>query len=264
MRAFLLCHSSHHLTVPLLPICRPPTGLVCRPAQVWIVKPAAAYCGRGITLHRSSPEMPQAVIGQKGVASKYVDPPFLLDGLKSDIRIYVRNLACRSGAAHPPLDTQCLSAQYSRARLRAQRQDATPGRNSQSTTPAGSRGLLFTPHRYLAASPVSRLSVCLAQVLVTSWHPLTVYQYCDGLARFATQKYTLDDIEGRCAHLTNYSLNKHSAGFVNDDSETSGSKWSLEAFKRRLVLEIGERREAPVPGRVACFASRLHCGCGQP
>jgi hypothetical protein len=61
--------------------------------QVWIVKPAAAYCGRGINLHRSSPELPEALLGQKGVASKYVDPPFLLDGLKSDIRIYVRERA---------------------------------------------------------------------------------------------------------------------------------------------------------------------------
>jgi len=83
-------------------------------------------------------------------------------------------------------------------------------------------------------------------VLVSSWHPLTVYQYNEGLARFATEKYTLDDIEGRCAHLTNYSLNKHSASFVNDDSEASGSKWSLDAFKRRLALEIGETKASEV------------------
>jgi hypothetical protein len=97
-----------------------------------------------------------------------------------------------------------------------------------------------------------KIAVCWVQVLVSSWHPLTVYQYCDGLARFATERYTLDDIQGRCAHLTNYSLNKHSASFVNDDSEESGSKWSLAAFKRRLVLEIGERRQPhPYPAEVS-------------
>lgn len=78
------------------------------------MKPAAAYCGRGITLHRSSPEMPEALLGQKGVASKYVDPPFLLDGLKSDIRIYVRNLACPGWrgvltCACPPVGEQLRS-----------------------------------------------------------------------------------------------------------------------------------------------------------
>lgn len=99
-------------------------------------------------------------------------------------------------------------------------------------------------------------TACLVQVLVSSWHPLTVYQYCDGLARFATEKYTLDDIDGRCAHLTNYSLNKHSASFVNDDSEESGSKWSLAAFKRRLVLEIGERGGTPRPRHMATLRSR--------
>mmetsp|Transcript_20230 Transcript_20230/g.63418 ORF Transcript_20230/g.63418 Transcript_20230/m.63418 type:complete len:498 (+) Transcript_20230:53-1546(+) len=147
------------------------------PKAVWIVKPAAAYCGRGISLHRSGPELPQQLLGegQRGVASRYLDRPFLLDGLKSDIRIYV---------------------------------------------------------------------------LVTSWHPLTVYQYGEGLARFATEPYTLDDIQGRCAHLTNYSLNKLSAGFVNDDSEASGSKWSLAAFKQRLLREVGEARASEVWRRV--------------
>ncbi|EOD24487.1 hypothetical protein EMIHUDRAFT_469304 [Emiliania huxleyi CCMP1516] len=181
------------------------------PKAVWIVKPAAAYCGRGISLHRSGPELPQQLLGegQRGVASRYLDRPFLLDGLKSDIRIYV---------------------------------------------------------------------------LVTSWHPLTVYQYGEGLARFATEPYTLDDIQatcsntpprqplslqpsafspstgetthpglqGRCAHLTNYSLNKLSAGFVNDDSEASGSKWSLAAFKQRRTPECrggrGEGAERSLPG----------------
>ena len=63
--------------------------------DVWILKPAAAYCGRGIFLHRPSDEresetpVTDAVREHKGVACRYIDPPFLVDGLKSDIRIYV-------------------------------------------------------------------------------------------------------------------------------------------------------------------------------
>jgi hypothetical protein len=150
-----------------------------------------------------------------------IDPPFLIDGLKSDIRIYV---------------------------------------------------------------------------LVTSFHPLTCYLYDDGLARFATELYGTSDLDRRCMHLTNYSLNKHSRNFVMNTNETQvspsrtlylshsltplppespyplpptpypptpnpptplppcpfprprppqdgeGSKWSLLAFKRRLREELGEVR----------------------
>eukprot|EP00965_Chrysotila_dentata_P226660 6195544-Pleurochrysis_carterae.AAC.3 len=56
---------------------------------VWIVKPAAAYCGRGISLHRTRPSLADDLRSQKGVCSVYIDPPFLLNGLKSDIRLYV-------------------------------------------------------------------------------------------------------------------------------------------------------------------------------
>ena len=92
--------------------------------SIWIIKPAAAYCGKGIFLHRSSDELPDHVRQHRGVACRYLDNPFLLDGLKSDIRLYV---------------------------------------------------------------------------LVTCWHPLTVYLYEDGLARFATEPYSNDTIDQRCA-----------------------------------------------------------------
>lgn len=44
----------------------------------------------------------------------------------------------------------------------------------------------------------------------------------------------------RFAHLTNYSVNKKSSGFVaadehNDDPDMEASKWSLTAFKRYLA-----------------------------
>ena len=108
----------------------------------------------------------------KGVACRYLDPPYLLNGLKSDIRLYV---------------------------------------------------------------------------MVTSWNPLVVYMYEEGLARFATEPYNVEHIERRCMHLTNYSLNKHNKKFVpNTDAavDDSGSKWSLSAFRRHLAQDIGEERAA--------------------
>ena len=79
--------------------------------------------------------------------------------------------------------------------------------------------------------------------------PLTVYLFEEGLGRFATEKYTIDDIDQRCMHLTNYSLNKHSSNFVkntNEDVDDSGSKWSLSAFKRRLEREVGSERSTEI------------------
>ena len=76
-----------------------------------------------------------------GVASQYLDPPLLIDGLKFDLRLYV---------------------------------------------------------------------------LVTSIHPLVVYLFEDGLARFATEAYDLGaaqtgfGLERSCMHLTNVSITKNS------------------------------------------------------
>lgn len=52
-------------------------------------------------------------------------------------------------------------------------------------------------------------------VLVTSYDPLRVYVYNDGLVRFATEKYSLNpnDLKKRFIHLTNFSVNKKSDNF---------------------------------------------------
>lgn len=82
-------------------------------------------------------------------------------------------------------------------------------------------------------------------VLVTSVSPLCVYVFREGLTRFATERYDITQISNRFQHLTNYSLNKKSANFVPTTSEGVdddgvGSKWSLSAFRRRLVSEFGQ------------------------
>lgn len=53
-------------------------------------------------------------------------------------------------------------------------------------------------------------------VLVTSYDPLVIYKFEDGLARFATAKYSLKpkDLKKRFIHLTNYSINKKADNYV--------------------------------------------------
>ncbi len=68
-------------------------------------------------------------------------------------------------------------------------------------------------------------------VLVTSYCPLKVYIYNDGLVRFATEKYSTDPklIGSQFVHLTNFSINKKSSKFVrNDEVENEEtSKWDF-------------------------------------
>ena len=56
-------------------------------------------------------------------------------------------------------------------------------------------------------------------VAITSFNPLRVYIYDEGLTRFATAKYYSNNPKNknsRYVHLTNYSLNKNNANFINN------------------------------------------------
>lgn len=73
-------------------------------------------------------------------------------------------------------------------------------------------------------------------VVVTSYDPLRIYLFNEGLARFATYEYNTKpkDIKKRFIHLTNFSVNKHSKKFVKNsraELDGQGSKWSLSALK---------------------------------
>jgi tubulin polyglutamylase TTLL4 len=87
-------------------------------------------------------------------------------------------------------------------------------------------------------------------VVVTSWDPLRVYVYDEGLVRFATKDYKPIKSAGpnkkikgkdRYMHLTNYSLNKDADEFEeNDDIEsTEGHKWALSALWKHMDRELG-------------------------
>eukprot|EP00698_Gefionella_okellyi_P008659 TRINITY_DN2158_c0_g2_i1.p1 TRINITY_DN2158_c0_g2~~TRINITY_DN2158_c0_g2_i1.p1 ORF type:complete len:849 (+),score=153.41 TRINITY_DN2158_c0_g2_i1:69-2615(+) len=90
-------------------------------------------------------------------------------------------------------------------------------------------------------------------VAVTSYDPLRIYLYEEGLTRFGTHKYKkgAKHIANRFMHLTNFSVNKHSRKFVsNTDPEADdvGHKWSLTAFRR--WMQQNDVDETPVMAQI--------------
>lgn len=70
-------------------------------------------------------------------------------------------------------------------------------------------------------------------VLITSFEPLKIYVFQEGLTRFASEPYSSGTKFNKFSHLTNYSINKKNANFVqNQDLEHDdfGFKWSLSAL----------------------------------
>jgi len=79
-------------------------------------------------------------------------------------------------------------------------------------------------------------------VLVTSYDPLRIYVYNEGLTRFASEPYRSETGENaamtnKFAHLTNYSINKKHEKFQNNEAaerDDQGNKWSLSALSKHL------------------------------
>jgi len=65
-------------------------------------------------------------------------------------------------------------------------------------------------------------------------NPLRIYMCKDGLARFASVKYSseLTSLDERCMHLTNYSINKNSQNYSKnvDFNACQGHKWTLQSL----------------------------------
>lgn len=101
-------------------------------SHMYIMKPAASSCGRGIRVIGKKQEVKKRY---GYIVSRYVAKPHLLNGRKYDLRLYV---------------------------------------------------------------------------LVTSYDPLKIYLFKDGLVRLATVPYTTskNSLKQRFVHLTNYSVNK--------------------------------------------------------
>ena len=126
----------------------------------WIIKPVASSQGRGIYIVDNLNEVP---MDEVVVISRYIDNPYLINGLKFDMRVYV---------------------------------------------------------------------------LITSFEPLKIYVYEEGLARFASKKYTsAHATTDKYMHLTNYSIQKKSSNFVQNNDplkDDEGHKWSLTALCRHF------------------------------
>jgi tubulin polyglutamylase TTLL4 len=58
-------------------------------------------------------------------------------------------------------------------------------------------------------------------VVCTSFDPLKVFLYNDGLARFATEPYSVD-ATSTYAHITNYSINQQNENFVAPEGDGTG------------------------------------------
>ncbi|XP_066259801.1 tubulin polyglutamylase ttll-4-like isoform X2 [Euwallacea similis] len=131
--------------------------------EMWIIKPPASARGVGIKVINKWSQLPKKT---SLVCQKYIHNPYLINGSKFDLRLYV---------------------------------------------------------------------------LVTSFHPLRIYLYPEGLARFASAKYSDDvkDLKDRYMHLTNYSINKLSSQYTaNEDANScQGHKWTLTKLMEYLHIE---------------------------
>ncbi|KAM6126682.1 putative tubulin polyglutamylase TTLL2 [Pterocles gutturalis] len=77
-----------------------------------------------------------------------------------------------------------------------------------------------------------RLYVC-----VTSFCPLTIYTYEEGLVRFATEKFDLGSLDNVYAHLTNTSINKNGASYRKyKEGIGCGCKWTFSKFRSYLRI----------------------------
>jgi tubulin polyglutamylase TTLL5 len=77
-------------------------------------------------------------------------------------------------------------------------------------------------------------------VLVTSYEPLRIYIYEEGLVRFACEPYNPQTKKNKYSHLTNYSLNKHNENFVQNQDyrcDNVGHKWSISALCKHLEAD---------------------------
>ncbi|ORC91960.1 putative tubulin tyrosine ligase [Trypanosoma theileri] len=141
---------------------------------IFIVKPSASSCGRGIHLYRGMPPMPSGI--KQMVCQRYVGNPMLIYGRKFDLRLY------------------CV---------------------------------------------------------VTSFDPLRIFIFDEGLVRFAAQKYPgMDkDLDNIHMHLTNYSVNKTaelniaSRGKEYHSDDPLDIKWCLSDFRDFLIKNQMDGKE---------------------
>ena len=72
---------------------------------------------------------------------------------------------------------------------------------------------------------------------VTSIKPLRIYRFNEGLTRFSANNYNSDKND-RCAHLTNYAVNKNNKNYIQNNQpfeiDYNSSKWTLTSLRQYL------------------------------
>lgn len=81
-------------------------------------------------------------------------------------------------------------------------------------------------------------------VLVQDFNPPKVWFYDECYVRFCTESYSLENIYNRYIHLTNNSIQKHSAKF--HQTEIPGNMWSMQEFAEH----IGQDKWATIQQRM--------------
>ncbi|CAK8672663.1 unnamed protein product [Clavelina lepadiformis] len=72
-------------------------------------------------------------------------------------------------------------------------------------------------------------------VCVPTFHPLTIYMYQEGIVRFSTDKFDLNQLNNVFSHLTNTSINKYGPSYgVDKERVGSGCKWTLSQLRSYL------------------------------
>ncbi|KAJ3218220.1 Tubulin polyglutamylase ttll5 [Dinochytrium kinnereticum] len=92
-------------------------------------------------------------------------------------------------------------------------------------------------------------------VAITSFSPLRIYMFEEGLARVATEKYDTNpnNSNRNFMHLTNSSINKQSENYVdNEDAshDDHGHKWSLTALMRYITSKYGSDNASLIKSKI--------------
>ena len=99
-------------------------------------------------------------------------------------------------------------------------------------------------------------------VLVSSWNPLTIWMYRKCYLRFCSYPFELGNLQNKYIHLSNNSIQKHSAAF--EASEIEGNMWHMDQFAKWLSTKKEEGAfdgltyaPEPTPEEVAKEAASL-------
>ncbi len=138
-----------------------------RKKQLYIMKPVASSCGKGIKLIRGKNDVDKR---RQCVVQHYIKSPYLIDGVKFDLRLYV---------------------------------------------------------------------------LASSFDPLRIYLYREGIVRFASKPYSPKSTATRYSYLTNFSVNKKVSPTPGENGNNKEIKWTLGRFWKYIQdVEGTEKTDA--------------------